>query len=184
MKNKILNLFALTLALGLQNAEAAKLKRIDSLESSRLENVLKSWNEMCDAFYAQAEGDALTCSHQGVAILSRSRSEKWENTVKQSIYFVDSYVSEADAAIVKNTATQLAKEIELIMDSASYERNDPRTNKSITLMKQTLKNEIAGNASILVMSAGFEHAFGNGMGICLVDLESGEILQLFMNYGE
>ncbi len=185
MKTKILSVLTLLTLIGFQSAQAAKLEKIEKLKSRSLGALNLAWNEMCMEFSDWERAGQITCTNAAVRVVSRSENEKWESTVKQSIFINgDGYVSEAAATALKNNEIVLNRKIDGLLKDAGYKRTLPVLNQKIGYVKKVARDEIAMKESILVFNASYTHAFGNGAGFYLIDLEKSEMLELFMNAEE
>lgn len=185
MKQKILSMLCLGLVFGLSNAEAAKLKQIDPPTSQALNQVHSAWLDLCELFGEWERAGMFDCDLSAFEIVSRSRSEKWENTIKQSIHIsVGSGVTQAKAKNIANTNLILNQQVDSLLATAEYDGSDSELNIKIKNMKASLKKEIANKSGMMIFEGGFDHNFGYGSTLTIVDMENGEILSLSIVFTE
>jgi hypothetical protein len=155
------------LALTLSQAYAAKFKSIKKMTTWDFTQEIM--NEFC-------KGAPMDCYVNAYKIISKSPSEKWENTVKQ-ILRTNSYVDGADAKIVRRDSFG-----SMVNEMAEAAGIDPQGNQA-DMLHERLSNDL-DSRELKLVQGGISSPWGSHSIMALIDTENNEILILGAGYSE
>ncbi len=173
--NKIAGFAAVTLAVSffVSSASAAKYEVIGELSDPNLEKILKVWTGI-------TKGTEDTGS-KAVAILEKSESEDWGNTVRQVLWSRD--VEKISADVVIRTEEELDRVVESLFEENAGLQEAPKSQWG--RLKNALKSVWPDPK--LVVYFGIIQGGNGGLYfayVSLVDLRNEEVLSIYSGYTE
>ena len=173
----LLGTLAVIFAMGTSNAAfAAKMKNIKTMTSPALEKIAATY----DYIVGGIDDTGVT----KVSILEKKTTEKWEQTIKQ-MYRRNRYINEADALIMRKSASTIKKSFQSLIDGGGYLSHEDEAIAELNKKVLPLILKAAAQSTIKFYNAGFSGEFDAAYGsFVFVDTDNNEILSLDAGYSE